>query len=126
MKNEYVRAFVIGSSCFVFFPCFWVVACIKKSERNYDFIPYSFFEPLFLGCMNVLSLIMAKQFHLSNNMRYLLTSIIATILIFIFVRFFYKAYNFTTTREWLRYIVILFLLYFIAFNFIIALLDRYI
>jgi len=126
MKNEYLRAFVIGSSCFVFFPCFWMVASMKKPERNYRYEPYSFFEPLYLGCMNIISLIIAKQFHLSNRVRYFLTSIIATVLIFIFVRFFYKAYNFSTTQEWLRYFVIVFLLYFFAFNVVVALLDRYV
>jgi len=126
MKNEYVRAFVIGSSCFVFFPYFWAVSSMKKSERNYDYIPYSFEAPLFLGCMNVLSLMIAKQFHISNSKRYLLTSIIVPTLVAIFVGFFYKAYNFTTTQEWMQYIIILYVLYFIAFNVIIALLDRYV
>ena len=81
MSNEYLRAFVIGSSCFVFLPYFFCVSRFKKEDFNFIYKPYTFLAPPALGLMNVTSLFLAKQFNLSKENRFLLISILAPTLV---------------------------------------------
>ena len=124
MSNEYLRAFVIGSSFLVFLPYFFAVSRFKKSYFNYDYKLYTFLAPISLGLMNVASLFISKQFNLSKRYRYLLISILAPTLVMITVTVF-NVYNYTLTRRISHYIQ-LYLLYFIVWNFVVFNLDKYV
>jgi hypothetical protein len=124
MGNEYLRAFVIGSSFLVFLPYFFVVSRYKKSDFNYNYTSYTFLAPVVLGLMNVASLIIANQFNLSKRYRYLLVSILAPTLVMITVTVF-KVYNYTFHGK-ISYCVQLYLLYFIVWNFVVFNLDKYV
>jgi len=94
LSNEYLRAFVIGSSCFVFLPYFFVVSRFDPKKINYHYISYTFFAPIALGLMNVVSLFIAKLYNLSDIHRYLLISILAPTMVLLCV-ILLKAYNYT-------------------------------
>ena len=124
MYRDYLRAFVIGSSCFVFLPYFYIVTGFKSSDVNYDYKSYTFLAPIALGLMNVVSLMMAKTFHLSTNRRFLYAGFIAPTMVLASV-FFFQTYNYTKT-QWMTYIIGLYLLYFIVFNYVLFYLDKYV
>ena len=124
MQNEYLRAFVIGSCFFVIFPYFYVVSNFDPSKADINYTLYTYYAPLCLGLFNVLSLYIAKQFHLTKRLRFitigiLAPSIVATTIVCV------KAYNYTI-EEWINHIFILYLFYLFIFNFIVYLLDKYI
>ena len=124
MINQYLRAFVIGSSCLVFLPYFYVVSHFTKEKFNFDYMTYTFLAPPSLGLMNMISLFIANQLNISKTNRFLLTSLIApTIVLFTVV--YFKIYNYKN-REWVNHIVKLYLLYFIVFNIILFTLDKYV
>ena len=124
MYNEYLRAFVIGSSFFVFIPFFICVSNFKKDKFNYDYKSYTFLAPFALGLMNVFSLLLANQFDLSKRTRFLLISILAPTLVMIVIIIF-KIYNYTI-REWIKHIVTLYIFYFFIWNLIVYNVDKYI
>lgn len=124
MGNEYLRAFVIGSCFFTIFPYFYVVSKLDPKKMNYDPISYTQFAPIALGLMNVFSLILANAFHLSREQRYLAVSLIAPTLVLFFV-VLSKSYNYTQ-KDWIQYVIALYALYFITFNFTMRLLDKYV
>jgi hypothetical protein len=124
MGNEYLRAFVIGSSFLVFLPYFFVVSHFKKSYFNFNYKFYTFLAPIVLGLMNVVSLFIANQFNLSKKNRYLLISILAPTLVMITVTFF-NVYTYTFQRRISHYVQ-LYLLYFIVWNFVVFNLDKYV
>jgi hypothetical protein len=126
MSNQYLRAFVIGSSFLVFFPYLFIVSSFDKNTINFSYTYYSFVAPLALGMFNVLSLYLAKIFKLTDKNRFLLISFIAPTLVALFV-YFVKAYNtLNNYSSWIKYLIKLYLLYFIVFNFDVYLLDRYV
>jgi len=124
MRNEYLRAFVIGSSFLVFLPYFFVVANFKKEKVNFNYTYYTFIAPFALGLMNVISLLFANQFNLSKRNRFVLISIVAPTLVMMFIIIF-KIYNYTTT-EWIKHIVNLYIFYFFIWNLVVYNLDKYI
>jgi hypothetical protein len=126
MNNQYLRAFVIGSSFFVFFPYFFIVSSLKKTNLNYSYNYYTFLAPIALGLFNVLSLYLAIIFNLTEINRFILISLIAPTLVALTV-YFFKAYNnLNTFSDWFNYLWKLYLLYFIVFNFDVYLLDKYV
>jgi hypothetical protein len=124
MGNEYLRAFVIGSSCLVFLPYFFVVSRFKKEKFNYNYNSYTFTAPITLGLMNVISLFIANKFDLSKRNRFLLISILAPTFVLVSVIYF-KIYNYTR-KEWIRHIVSIYVFYFIVWNLIAYNLDKYV
>jgi hypothetical protein len=124
MGNEYLRAFVIGSSCIVFLPYFYIVSNFDVKKFNFNYKYYTFLAPIALGLMNLFSLLLAKQFDLSKRLRFLLMSIIAPTIV-LFVVIYFKIYNYTKS-EWINHIFKLYLLYFIVFNLVISTLDKYV
>jgi len=126
MNNQYLRAFVIGSSFFVFFPYFFIVSSLKKTNVNFSYKYYTFLAPIALGLFNVLSLYLSIIFNLTKISRFILISLIAPTLVALTV-YFFKAYNnLNTFSEWFNYLWKLYLLYFIVFNFDVYLLDKYV
>jgi hypothetical protein len=122
MINPYLRAFVIGSSVFVFFPYFIIVRSSLNKTYSYD--DYTLLAPFGLGFLNVSSLILANYFNLTKKYRFLLISILAPTLVAIFTHVI-GAYNYTNINQWLNHIWKLYLLYFIVFNFVVYYLDKY-
>lgn len=124
MHNEYLRAFVIGSSFFVFAPFFFAVSRFDKKKINYDYVSYTFLAPIGLGFMNVISLLIANKFNLSRRMRYFITSLITPTYVTAMV-IFLQLYNYSK-MEWIHHIWKLYLFYFIIVNFNLYFLDKYV
>ena len=126
MTNQYLRAFVIGSSFLVFIPYFLIVSRFEEKHINFTYKYYTFFAPIALGVFNVLSLYLANKFNLTTKNRFLLISLIAPTLVALTVYFFKAYHNLITLNQWFNYLIKLYLLYFIIFNFDVYLLDRYV
>lgn len=124
MHNEYLRAFVIGSSFFVFAPFFFAVSRFDKKKVNFDYVTYTFLGPIGLGIMNVISLMIANQLNLSRRMRYLVISLLTPTYV-TFMIIFLKLYNYSK-MEWFHHIWKLYLFYFIIVNFDLYFLDKYV
>lgn len=124
MHNEYLRAFVIGSSFFVFAPFFFAVSRFDKKKINFDYVTYTFLGPIGLGIMNVISLLIANQFNLSRRIRYLVISLLTPTYVTAMV-IFLKLYNYSK-MEWIHHIWKLYLFYFIIVNFDLYFLDKYV
>lgn len=122
--NEYLRAFVIGSSYVVFLPFFFAVSTFKREKFNGNYKTYTFFAPPTLGIMNVISLYVSKLFNLSTELRFLITSLLAPTIVLCCVIYFH-VYNYTK-QEWILHIFMLYLVYFIVFNVVIQGLDKYV
>jgi hypothetical protein len=125
MSNQYLRAFVIGSSFFVFIPYFIAVKSFDKKLVNYTYENYTLYAPIGLGLYNVLSLYIANKFNLTKRNRFFLISILAPTLVALTV-YFLKAYNYTTLDQWFNHIWKLYLLYFVVFNLIVYYLDKHV
>jgi hypothetical protein len=124
MTNQYLRAFVIGSSFFVFIPYFIAVRSFDKNLVNYSYENYTLYAPIGLGLYNVLSLYIANQFNLTKKNRFFLISLLAPTLVALTV-YFLKAYNYTI-NQWFNHIWKLYLLYFVVFNFVVYYLDKHV
>jgi hypothetical protein len=123
MTNQYLRAFVIGSSFFVFIPYFIAVRSFDKKLLNYSYENYTLFAPIGLGLYNVLSLYISNKMNITKKYSLLLISIIAPTLVAILV-YNLKLYNYTTITQWFNHIWKLYLIYFIVFNFVLYYLDK--
>ena len=124
MTNQYLRAFVIGSSFFVFIPYFIAVKSFDKNLLNYSYENYTLYAPIGLGLYNVLSLYIANQFNLTKRNRFFLISLLAPTLVAIGV-YTCKAYNYTSI-QWFNHIWKLYLLYCVVFNFVVYYLDKHV
>jgi hypothetical protein len=125
MTNQYLRAFVIGSSFFVFIPYFLAVKYLSDQKfTNFSYENYTLYAPIALGLYNVFSLYIVNKMKISKKYSLLLISIIAptVVAIGIYTR---KAYNYTSI-QWFNHIWKLYLVYFIVFNFILYYLDKYV
>ena len=124
MKNEYIRAFVIGSSFIAFVPFFYVVSNFNPIDFNFNYKAYTFIAPVYLGLMNVLSLFFKNKFNLSDRKRYLLIGLISpTIVLFTILSL--KLYNYTLKR-WIVHSIKLYLIHFLIWNIIIYYLNKYV
>ena len=105
--NEYIRSFVIGSSLPVFIPFFLKVANINDKYKNYSYESYSIIAPLYFGILNIISLLISKNFNLTTKQRCFFTSIISPLLVILFVKLV-GSYNYNQT-DWLYYIFNIFI-----------------
>jgi hypothetical protein len=124
VKNTYLRAFVIGSSFFVFFLFFYSIIQIPTKKRNYHFYQYTFIAPFFLGLMNMVSLYISDVFNITRQFSLFVTSISVPFALILFAKT-YNIYNFTKS-EWVFYIWYVFLLYIFVFNVVVYYLDKYV
>ena len=124
MSNEYLRAFVIGSSAFMILPFFYAVSKFKKQIFNFNYVDYTLIAPIGLGLMNVGSLILAQIFLLTSFYRFLLTSIIAPIILLTTVHVL-KIYNYTRA-QWNNHIIKTFVVYFFMVNIVLRTLDMFV
>jgi hypothetical protein len=121
---EYLRSFVIGSSMLVFLPHFIAVAGLDEKKMNYTYKQYTFVAPLYYGLMNMLSLFLAVQFHLTDRLRYLLIGTFSPLIVISF-SYFFKTYDYTN-NEWIKYGFGLFIKHFLIWNIIVYTLNKYI
>jgi hypothetical protein len=126
MSNQYLRAFVIGSSFLVFIPYFFIVSTFDKDSINFSYKDYTFYAPIALGLFNLLSLYLAKTFEFTKNIRFFFISIIAPTLVALFVYIFKPYKNLNTLSKWFNYLFKLYLLYFFIFNYDVYYLDKYV
>ena len=119
---KYLKAFVIGSSYFVFLPFFYTVNN-NQNKKNYSYYEYTLVAPIWLGLWNVISLIVAEYFGLSSRQRFLTISIISALCIMA-IAFYFNSYNFTST-EWIKYFFYIFIKYLLVWNIVIFYLDKY-
>jgi len=119
----YLKEFVIGSSYPVSLLFFLVVMNI--SDKNYSYESYTLIAPVYLGLMNVLSAYLQNKFDLTLRERFYLIGIISPVIIVLFA-YFYKAYPFTTTKQWLTYAIRLIIKHFLIFNLIVYNLEVFI
>lgn len=124
MTNEYLRAFVIGSSFLIFAPYFYIVSQFDPNKINYNYNSYTFVAPIGLGLMNIISLYLAKKYNLTAKKRFRLMSLLSPTCVLLSV-YIFKMYNFSQ-NDWIEYICKLYLLYFIIFNFVMYNLDKFI
>jgi Na+-transporting NADH:ubiquinone oxidoreductase subunit NqrB len=121
---NYLRAFVIGSSLFVFILFFITVYKIDPNKRNYTYLEYTIIAPIYLGFINMFALWISNTFNLSRRKKYLYMSIIAPLFIIFYV-YSNNIYSFSL-NEWIEYVLGIFLLYLFVFNIIIYNLDKYV
>jgi hypothetical protein len=122
MKNEYLRAFIIGSSYPVFLPFFYSVYQFHPSKFNFHYDIYTFLAPIGLGFFNVFSLFLSKSLNISKKMRFLLISLLAPTIVLFLVTFL-NIYNYNL-KEWFTHIFNLYLLYFFIFNIVVYYIDK--
>ena len=118
---KYLKDFIIGSSILVVLPFYYMVYNYQP-KKTYSYYNYTFIAPLWFGIWNLISLLMAKYFGLSNRLRYFIISIISLLFIFIIARFYYNK----TKEEWKFYYLQQFIKYMIIWNIIIYNLNKYI
>lgn len=123
MSNDYLRAFIIGSSIFVIFPFYYIVSNFDPNKSNINYNTYIYYAPIGLGLANVLSLFLEKTFKLTKRQRFIAISLIAPTIVTILITTL-QIYNYTTT-EWFKHIINLYILYIFMFNIPIYLLDKY-
>ena len=119
--DGYLRAFVIGSSFYVFFLFFYFVSQFDPKKSNISYKNYSIIAPLGLGIMNMIALWVARVWNLSRRMKYFIASILAPICVLAFV-YISNVYKYTRA-DWISHIISMFLLYSFICNVILYELD---
>jgi hypothetical protein len=119
---NYIRDFIIGSSFAVVAP-FYVVTYYNE-PKNYSYFHYTILAPLWFGLWNVISSFIAIHYKLSKEQKFLIAFILSYISILGVVKFM-NTYS-QTEEQWKRYVVIMFMNYFIVWNLVIYNLDKYI
>ena len=119
--GEYLRAFVIGSSFYVFFLFFFAVSRFDPKKFHYSYKKYTFLAPVGLGIMNMIALWMARTWNLTRRMKYFVASLLAPVCVLAYV-YISKVYTYTKA-DWITHIVGMFLLYSFVFNIILYELD---
>lgn len=124
MWNDYLRAFVIGSSYLVFVSHFLAVGTADETQLNYTYKQYTFVAPVYLGLMNMISLFVANAYNFSRRTRYVVFGSLSPIIVSSF-SYLFQTYTYST-EKWITYVIGLFIKHFIIFNVIIYSLDKYI
>ena len=119
--DEYLRAFVIGSSFYVFFLFFFFVSQFDPKKFHFSYKKYTFVAPFGLGIMNMIALWISRIWNLSRRMKYFVASILAPIVVLVYV-YLSNVYTYTTT-DWIRHIIYMFILYSFVCNVILYELD---
>ena len=72
---KYVKQFVIASSILAMIP--FLVAVNLSQHKNYTYFGYSIVAPIWLGFLNVVSLVIANRLGLTTNNRFILITAIS-------------------------------------------------
>jgi hypothetical protein len=122
---NYLRAFVIGSSFFVFILFFIAVYnIIRSGKMNYNYYEYTIIAPIGLGFVTMAALWLSENFNISKRMAYLIISVLAPIVVLSYV-YLTNTYNYTLD-DWMEHIFYMYIFYLIIFNFIVYQLDKYV
>lgn len=123
VSEEYLKAFIIGSSLPVFILFFIAVAKMeRKKEAKYSYEYYTLIAPLYLGLLNMLGLSISKQYNLSRLYRFLITAIIGASIVAIFITVM-DVYNFKSKNRWYEQYFWLFVTYIFVFVVIVNGID---
>jgi hypothetical protein len=123
--NQYLRAFVIGSSYPVFVLYFNAVSKYDESKMKYTYRDYTMFAPFALGILNAFGLYFANIYSLSRADRFFLTGLIGSLITAIFITVF-KIYDFESTERWFQQYFYLIITYIFVFCVIVNTLDMYV
>ena len=124
---KYLKEFIIGSCGFITIP--YLISTnysIQSGRAKYPYYDFTIYSPIRLGLWNVGSSIVSNYFNLSQRFRFLMTSIIHTLMTIVVV-YYYDLYTFLDDkRETKLYFTKLFIAYLIHWNIIIYNLEKYI
>jgi len=120
--DEYLKAFIIGSSLPVFIWYFYVVSNYSNTIRTFSYENYTFIAPLFLGILNVFGLFISQKYNLNRFTRFILTGLIGATLVSIFITAF-KVYNFPDIGRWIKQYIGLYITYLIIYGLVVNLID---
>ena len=120
---KYLKQFVIGSCAIAVVPWFYFIK-LTKTKTNYKYKDYVKIIPITLGLWNVISLIIAEYFGLTYRMRFIVITFINWIVNNLNV--YYNNYYDFTKKELLTYYAYVFIKYFIHWNVVIYLIEKYI
>ena len=113
---KYLKQFIIGSSYPVFVSFFYSVQNFQP-KKTYKYYDYTLVAPIWFGVWNIISLIIAEKFNLSNRYRFILVSLLSCLSIMIIATKL-KSYKFNK-KEWKNYYLYIFVKYIIVWNLVI-------
>lgn len=120
---EYLLQFVIASS-FIVYAWFYrfVETIIQQGYLNFDYNIYIYLMPIWFGLLNMFSLFLQKQYHLTFRNRFLLITIIGLAVLLPLINTL-PLYNYNTTQL-LSHNTGVILFYFFVWNVVIAGLEK--
>lgn len=120
---EYLLQFVIASS-FIVYAWFYrfVETIIQQGYLNFDYNIYIYLMPIWFGLLNMFSLFLQKQYHLTFRNRFLLITIIGLAVLLPLINTL-SLYNYNTTQL-LSHNTGVILFYFFVWNVVIAGLEK--
>ena len=123
IDNDYLKAFIIGSSGLITMQHFIPLMLKDKSYYDYDYHAYSILAPLYYGIMTMIAFLIGNVFDLSFELRLFVISLISVIYIvsqnYLYSRKHYKPYKNFTTKDWIYYILTNGTRHLVSFNLII-------
>lgn len=117
-----IQAFIIGSSWPIFI-WYFVPVSTYGELANFDYKSYTFVAPIFLGLLNMIGLLVSKQFGWSKFTRFVLTALMGATFIGIYITL-NKIYNYNTQAEWISHYQGLLLIYFFVFVIVAWTLEK--
>lgn len=120
--NEYLRAFIIGSSFPVFALYFIAVSNYDESITNYTYKNYTIIAPLFLGTINMVGLYLSNVYSLTKFQRFILTALLGASIVATTITVL-KLYNFESQQRWYKQYFYLFMTYIFVFTIIVKIID---
>lgn len=118
---KYIKQFIIGSSYPVFFSFYYSVKN-SQPKKTYKYYDYTMVAPLWFGLWNIISLIIAEKFNLSNRLRFILISLLSSVSIMIIATKL-KSYKFNS-QEWKKYYLYILVKYLVVWNIVIFNLEN--
>ena len=104
-------------------PFLWDIIWPKK-YKFYTYFRYTLQVPLFFGILNIISLIIAEHFGLTLRNRFVVIGVISWL--FMMVRqTINNIYNFKTIGRFIRYYIVMFILYMFIWNIVIYNLEKH-
>ena len=119
---KYLKQFVVGSSYLVFAHFYYAVQN-NRPKKTYDYYNYTLIAPVWFGVWNIISVLLAEYFNLTQRQRFILISILSSISVMIIATYL-KSYNYTT-EEWINYYSYIFIKYMLIWNIVIYNLEKY-
>mgnify|MGYP006113664159 FL=1 len=119
---KYLKEFIIGTSSFIYIP--WMISVqYTDLPKRYSYYDFTMVSPIRGGIWNLISIYIATLFNLSNNVRFIASTIIHWLLTIIYVNK-YKLYVFKSKKRRYIYYFNLLLACIIQWNVIIPFLEN--